>query len=90
MGRVADGEAFEDGEQQDLPLHRRHVGQRFLETAADAFTTARGRFHIAERLTKPMKQSEHTKLGILGLDDQLRLLHRHFGAQTHPFVALAL
>ncbi len=90
MGRVADSEAFEHGQQQDLALHRRHVGERFLQPPADAFAAARRRLHVAERLAQPMEQGEHAELRILGFGDQLRLLHRHLRAQADPFVTLLL
>jgi len=86
---VGDGEALEHGEQQHLALQGRHLGQRFLQPAADAGGVA-ALLEAAERLLQAMEQREHAELGVLGTLDQLGLAHRDFGAQAHPFVAALL
>jgi hypothetical protein len=87
--RVADGEAFENREQQHAPLQGRHLRQRLLEAPAHA--AALGRLvEAAERLLQTMKQGEHAKLRVLHLRDKVGLLHGNLGTQADPLVAALL
>ena len=61
---VGDREALEHGEQQDLALQRRHVGQGFLQAAAHA-VLAGAFLEVAERLPQAMEQGEDAELGVL-------------------------
>ncbi len=83
---IGHGEALEHGEQEHLALQGRHVGERFLEPAADAVFAAR-LFQSAERLLQAVEQREDAELGVLRLGDEVGLLHGDLGAQAHPFVA---
>jgi hypothetical protein len=89
MSRIVYRKALENCEQQDLPLHRRHFSERFLETATHTLAFAMF-VERAERLLQPMKKRENADLGIFGLADQIGLLQHYLGAKPNPFVAAFL
>ena len=63
---ITHGEILEDGQQQHLALQRRHLGQRFLQPAADAAFAAAFP-QAAERLAAGGETSaKHAELGVLG------------------------
>ena len=82
---ITHGEPFKYRQEQDLALKRRHLGERFLQSTADAFNSDAA-LQAAERLLEAMEQFEDAQLRIRGLGDQLGLLHGHFSAKPDPLV----
>ena len=89
MGGVVYGEPLEHRQQQYLPLHRRHFGERFLQPAADALRVAL-LFQCAEGLLKAVEQGKYAEFGICRFCNELGLLHHDFSAEPDPFVSALL